>query len=255
MIAIRLLIRSGAIILFFYLMIVCTFFVVACFYVGARNALYVTDYYLVSGAVKMWVQPAVTDDELLELFEQNISDFEKLIAIQVDRCITERSEALRPEASVLVQEIGLLTAYPVKTTLWLPDPYSDSALVQRKTQTAALQRKLSSVDGDLPTVQRREAVVEILERYRLERCKYQSIRFSFQRVPGAEMLMKGIEYFPFPPSLTEDRLFFPRRTYPPGDSPSFKLAEDLAFKWALISPSSCVYKKITPQWFLFVCPN
>lgn len=238
-----------------YTLVVICFYAFYAFVFDPQSALFITDNFFVRGSVERFLTPAISDAELINKFEAEREKLERIVEIHTAGCLDDRLGRPLPEVKAIEGEIGLLEVFGVKSPLWLPDPYSSSAAVRRKERMVNMQNELDAIDHTLPDLQRAAAIQRISEKYRLERCKLESIRFDFEKLPASLGLMKGVEYFPLPPMIKDGRMILPSVTSSPDETTSEEIVGDLAELPRVGAQRECAYRQIEPQWFLSLCPD
>ncbi|WP_155952629.1 hypothetical protein [Pseudomonas sp. URMO17WK12:I4] len=240
-----------------YLFVVASFYSYFAIVSDPFGAVTITDHYLVSGPVKRALTPVISDEELISLLRGKKSKFIELVAINSKNCLSDSWGRLSPEIVSITNDIGLLRVYGVNSPLWFPQPYSDSALARWSARNSNFQHEILSIERIADINRRNEAITSAAESDRLNRCKYQSIRFVREKIASSAGLVKGIEYFPEPPRISEGVMILPSLRNPTDNAPSREVVSDLVDvpRGFWMTQKKCAYRKVDENWFLFTCPD
>ena len=249
--------RIAAVLLSTYAFVVISFYIYFAITIDPFGAALITDNYLVSGPVKRALNPAVSDEELIELLTKDKSKFEELVEIHAAHCLSDRLGRPSPEARKIISEIGLLKAFGVKGQLWLPAPYSSSSIELWRARIFNLNLEMDEASKAAPRDQGSEAVNRAVEKYRIEECKYQSVRFVREKITATGGLVKGVEYFPQSPLIKNRRMILPSLHESTRGDSTREIVNDLAElpRGFWMNQKECAYRSVDEKWFLFVCPD
>lgn len=223
-----------------YLAFTSTFFVYLAFKSGPLLGMLQTDRLIISGPIKRYLNPVGSDEQMLIRFQRDRSIFEKLVQIHKEKCfINPQTHAEYPEVTELKKELGLWGLQNGTGAFWLPNPYSESAAEQMRTIARENEEK------NVP-------LYEIEKQH----CFYGAPKFELERFP-TDRLVKGLIYFPIEPKVIGGVLYRPSGLGANDPYRYEKVLEslnDLPIGFWRIQ-KSCAFRKIEPQWFLFVCPE
>jgi len=199
------------------------------------GAILVVDQLLVTGPIKrLFMKPISSDEEMVKIFYQHRKSFERLVEIHRNECFYDKDRKKDASEEKRLQElIGIKKLVSSNLDKWVPAPYSQEARQFRKQ----FSRKISD-----------QSYADITHY-----CRYGAPKFAFENY-SLDYFYKGWIYFPVAPRINGGELLVPGRSY--GSLSRYQMYDNLAdLNWILRFKLgySCVYRKIEPQWFLFVC--
>jgi hypothetical protein len=230
--------RTAAILIIAYGLVVLGMFAYYTNKVGALTAYHVTDMHIVSGPIRRLLMPLESDAAIIGRFVRDRQAYEELVAIHREKCFSVDDAKKNffgeyPEVKLLKQRLGIVKLTSGTGTYWLPDPYSYKSRVQA--------RQILNELLDLPQHEMRS-----------RGCQHTAPKFQLS-ASTAHLAAKGLIYFPVPPRVKDGKLLLPG-----GEGAHFHYEEvlsslDQVTGVQLKRVPGCTYRRIEPQWFLFVC--
>jgi hypothetical protein len=205
------------------------------------GAIAVVDDWFFTGAALRAFSPVESDEEMIALFEQYFTEFERVVKDNRDSC----PENLNAHAGVVFSgKMNFVSVSQYGPTLWLPDPFSDQTL----NEVVRLQRHLYSLSNDSGTGANKEKSAFAQERKALE-CKYGAVNFWRSRVKGYAGLRKGYIYFPQSPLIKDATLYAPGTRFPNRPKALGVVVDELLMSTNV----NCSYRAVRGNWFIYAC--
>ncbi len=238
-----------------YVLCVSALFLYGAILAGPLGGWLFADHFLVRGPILRLMSPAMSDEEMIEHFQEKRYIFDDLVNISKRTCLTERSDKIPLEVARLVREADIISAREVGGAVWFPEPYSRKAFKQARALSTEMDSAFELLGDNLSADEKASIIGPLFESHRKHACKYRSIRFVQDKIAGSGGLSKGLQYFPATPRVDDGAL------YRPG------IKSNGAFEiYAVVNSLNglpniwrdsrrCVYRKIEPKWFLFICPD
>jgi hypothetical protein len=150
--------------------------------------LYTADRLLIRGPIQRYMHPVTKDDNMIAGFNARRTEFEKLVRIHSERCMTNPwTDRPHPDVEKIMQQIGLTRVGTDQLSIWLPDPYSESAFQQARIMRDEWGRKLEESG--------RVGNPLVLEEAKRLQCRHGGGHVLLGEVPD-RFLGKGVDPFP-----------------------------------------------------------
>jgi hypothetical protein len=218
-------------------------------YQGAPIAgLYAADWLLIRGPIQRYMHPVTKDDNMIAGFNARRTEFEKLVRIHSERCMTNPwTDRPHPDVEKIMQQIGLTRVGTDQLSIWLPDPYSERAFQQARIMRHERGRKLEEAG--------RVGNPLVLEEAKRLQCRHGAAMFYWEKFP-TDSLAKGLIHFPVEPKVADGELYRPAMLSPDKPMHSEEVLQSLdrlpTGFWRF--QRSCKFRRVEAQWFVFVCP-
>jgi hypothetical protein len=196
---------------------------------------------LVWSPIEMFIIPVTSDDDMISFLNQHRADFEEIINIHQKKCLLDPvTHKKRLEVTRIMQRIGVArvseSGSNPTNVLWVEHPYSEEAAESVK-------------------------VLRNIPYPRRHLCPYRSLDIGWkpswlQYSYRWGLLDKVWIYFPVPPRVDKQQIYFPNHLEP-GNTPTRPILESLdrlpKKSWRKLRQT--LFRQIDEHWFLAVKPK